>query len=194
MAITNGYATLAELRTRLGVSDTADDTTIEAVIESASWAIDAYADWIFYALSETRYFDGDDPICLFVGDLLSVTTLKTDDVGLRTYGTTWATTDYDLLPYNTTPKTRISITQYGRYSFPVGAKSVEIVGSWGHNATGSYPDDINEACLLWAARLFARKNAPFGVAGSPDNAMMTLPGVDPDVKRLLSRYIKYGAM
>ena len=43
MAITNGYATLAELKAYLGIADTVDDTMLENIIESASRSIDRIA-------------------------------------------------------------------------------------------------------------------------------------------------------
>ena len=55
-------------------------------------------------------------------DLLSVTTLKTDEDGDRTYEITWATTDYDLMPYNATlesqaqPYSHLQTTPDGDYT------------------------------------------------------------------------------
>lgn len=190
MSITNGYATLAEIKARLGIptADTADDTVLEAVIEAASRAIDNETGRVFYATTATKYFRADDGDLLFIPDLLSVTTLKTDSDGDRTYETTWATTDYDLEPYNDAPYTRIRLTPSGRYSFPTHAKGVEIAGSWGYNATGSYPDAINEACLILASRLFKRKDAPFGVAGTAEMGQLRIGKTDPDVAGLLYPY------
>jgi hypothetical protein len=189
MAITNGYCTLAELKARLAITDSVDDGVLKAVVEAASRAIDNWTDRVFYATTATRYFTAEDGDLLFVDDLLTVTTLKTisqNSAGARTYGDTWATVDYDLEPFNSTPKTRIRINPGGRYAFPTEAKGVEIVGSWGYASTA--PDAINEACLLQAARLFKRKDSPFGVAGTPETGTMALPRLDPDVRMLLEPY------
>ena len=40
MAITNGYATLAQVKAALRITDSLDDTLIEMAIESGSRAID----------------------------------------------------------------------------------------------------------------------------------------------------------
>ncbi len=188
MAIVNGYATLAELKVRVGITDTGDDAVLEAVIEAASRAIDGETGRVFYAATATRYFTAEDSELLFVDDLLSVTTLKADEDGDRTYETAWAVTDYDLEPYNSTPYTRIQIAPKGTRTFPTGRRGVEIAGSWGYAATA--PDAINEACLLMAARLFKRKGAPFGVLMNPDLGTARIPQIDPDVKLLLKPFVR----
>ena len=43
MAITNGYATLAQVKAALRISDDVDDSLLEMAIESASRAIDGHA-------------------------------------------------------------------------------------------------------------------------------------------------------
>lgn len=188
MAITNGYCSLSELKARLGITDTNDDTVLEAVIEAASRAIDGETGRVFYATTETRYFTAEDGELLFVDDLLSVTSLKTDLDGDRVYETTWSATDYDLEPYNRTPKTRIQMAPYGTRYFPSVRRGVEITGSWGYSATA--PDAINEACLLMAARLFKRKGAPFGVLMNPDLGTARIPQIDPDVKLLIRPFVR----
>jgi hypothetical protein len=189
MAITNGYATLSEVKARLGISDTVDDTVLEGVVEAASRAIDAWTDRQFFATSATRYFTAEAGVWLAVDDLLSVTTLKTltaNAAGTRTYGNTWATTDYDLDPFNATPKRLVVVNPGGAYTFPTDPRGVEIVGSWGY--ASSAPTDVKEACLIQAARLFKRKDAPFGVAGSAEAGQMMLPALDPDVRAMLRKF------
>ena len=48
MAITNGYATLTQVKAALRISDNTDDTLLEGVIESASRLIDGFAMRNFY--------------------------------------------------------------------------------------------------------------------------------------------------
>ena len=49
----------------------------------------------------------------------------------------------------------------------------------------SYPM-VNEACLLQCARIFARRNSPFGIAGSSElGTLMVLPKLDTDVGMML---------
>jgi len=188
MAITNGYATLAEVKARLGITDSTDDSILEQVVEAASRAIDNYCGRHFYQkTSTTLYLTGEFGDLLLVPDLVSVTTLKTDDDGDRTYEATWTTSDYDLSPYNASefskPYTRIETTPNGNYSFPTTAKGIEIAGTWGWPAV---PDEVNEACLLQAEILFKRKDAIFGVlAGGEFGQPVRISKLDPQVGMLL---------
>lgn len=193
MTITNGYATLLELKERLfptGLSDTHDDPALEQVITGVSRWIDAYCRRRFYAASETRYFTAADRKLCFVEDLLTVTTLSTDEDGDRTYETTWTATDYDLEPYNAAlegqaaPYTHIRVAPNGTHYFPSTRKGVKIVGSFGYASTT--PPLVKEACLLQSIRTFKRKDAPFGVAGSAEmGQLVVIPKLDPDVAMML---------
>jgi hypothetical protein len=201
MSITNGYATLAEAKARLSVSDDADNTALEQIVEAVSRLIDAYCSRCFYVDSAdaTRYFTPEYSDRLEADDLVSVTSLTVDEDGDRTYERTWATTDYDLIPFNAAllgePYTALELPPTGRYAFPVGrAKSVKIVGKWGYPAV---PVTVREACLLQTARLFKRKDAIFGVAGPGElGQMIAITKLDPDVALLLrgQRQLRIGAV
>lgn len=152
------------------VEDQIDDATLESMVEAISRSIDDEVGTRFYttAENETRYFTSEFTDELWPGDILSVTTLKTDDDGDRVYETVWTATDYDLEPFNASldgkPYTALAVTPKGNYSFPTGAKGVELVAKYGYSSTT--PARIQEACLLAAARLFGRKDAVFGVVGT----------------------------
>ena len=132
------YATIADLKGVLGITSTTDDTIMRKMLEASSRAIDNYCNRSFYTQTATKYFDGAKT--LWLPDLLSITTLKTDEDGDGTFENTLATTDYinygtgleDSL--NTFPKTRIEISEDSDYgSFALGIKKgVEIVGLWGY--------------------------------------------------------------
>jgi hypothetical protein len=137
------------------------------------------------------------PYLVLVEDLLTVTTLKTDADGDRTYESTWAATDYDLEPYNAArlsparPYTRIVTAPNGVYTFPNIRKGIEIAGSWGFSSTT--PPIVKEACLLQSSRLFMRKDAPFGVTGSAEMGQaIVIPRLDPDVTHMLAPLRKVG--
>ena len=193
MTITNGYCTLAQIKARLDIDDFKDDAILESVIQGVSRSIDAMTGRRFYSTTadETRYYTAQFDDVLYTDDLLSITTLKTDDDGDRTYENTWATTDYDLLPDNAAldgkPYTRIELAPNGDYAFPIGAKKgIQIVGRFGYNAVDSYPDVVREACLIQSASIFKRKDAPFGVTGSPEMGQMSpISKLDPDVELML---------
>jgi hypothetical protein len=190
LSITNGYCTAEDLRQRLGITDTDDEQIFENVIEAVSRSIDNYCRRRFYATSETRVYTARCETYIRVDDLLTVTTLKTDATGDRVYETTWATTDYDLDPANASldgrPYTKVCVSPLGRYRFPTShTRGVQIVGSFGYASTT--PDVVNEACLIQAARIFRRKDSPFGVAGTPEfGQLRLLSRLDPDVELLVA--------
>mgnify|MGYP001565123103 FL=1 len=132
------YATIGDLKGVLGVTSTTDDTVMRKMLESASRSIDQYYNRRFYVTSETKTFDGANT--LWLPDLLSITTLKTDEGNDGTFENTYATTDYILYgggledSLNVFPKTRIEINPSGNYSsFASGYKvGVQIVGTWGY--------------------------------------------------------------
>jgi hypothetical protein len=198
MTIINGYATAAELKTRLGITDTSSDTVIEAVIEATSRAIDAAVCRRIYAASETRYYTTHDDSYVWVDDLVSVTTLKTDHDGDRVYEYTWSTTDYDLLPVNASvigwPHNQIAVAPGGLRVFPVGAsnpKAIQVVGSFGFASTT--PDEVNEACLIAGAQIFLRKDSPYGVTGGSGFVQMIKNAIesDPHVWALIRKFKPY---
>jgi hypothetical protein len=194
MAITNGYATLQELKLRLDITDSGADTVLEDVVEAASRTIDGWCSRTFYAETATRYLTAEMIDALFLpSDLIAVTTLKTDEDGDRVYETTWDTSDYDLDPDGGPPYTAIYPTINGSYLFPTHRRGIQIAGSWGYAAT--VPEAVREACLLQAARLFKRMDAPFGIAGSSDlGQLQAISAIDPDVKQLVMPYRKFAIM
>jgi len=132
------YASIADLKGILGVTSTTDDTIMRKILEAASRAIDNYCNRVFITQTATKYFDG--AYTLWVPDLLSITTLKTDEDGDGTFENTFTTDDYLLYgvgledTLNTYPKTRLEISQDSDYgSFASGVKKgVQIAGVWGY--------------------------------------------------------------
>lgn len=182
----------------IAVINPVSDEVMESVIEAASRAIDYYCDRVFYTSAATaRTFTPCDSRLLFVDDLLSIDAngLVTDDDGDRTYENTWATTDYLLLPENAAtdgePYTMIEIDPYGSHIFPCVRRGVKITGTWGYAAT--VPKPIAEICLLLSEQMMARKDAIFGVIGTPGGeAMMRIPSnilrEDAHLQMLLAGY------
>lgn len=195
MAITNGYCTLAEIKAALRITDSTDNTLLEQAVEAASRRIDGYTGRFFYQQSATATFYCDNSYALAIPDLVSVTTLKTDDNGDGTYETTWtAGTDYVLNP---TDVSRLSrpyrrVVASGGKTFPLASipalALAQIVGVWGWPAV---PHDIREAAILLSSRQFARYNAALGVVGFADMAVQ-VRAVDPDVRDLLNPYRLFG--
>lgn len=152
----------------------AESDAAERIIEGVSRAVEVWCGgpyWRhFYSkTATTRYFTGEAGDYLVVPDLQSITTLKHDADGDRTYEITWATTDYDLWPYNASelsrPYTELRVAPQGRYSFPTGAKSIQIAGTWGWS---SVPPEVVEAVYLESARVWALAHSPSGMASNTE--------------------------
>jgi hypothetical protein len=191
MAITNGYCTLAEVKAAMRLTDSVDDTLLENSIEGASRRIDGYCGRFFYQTTQTVTFYATNAYRLATRDLVSVTTLKTDNSGTGVFTTTWTlNTDYIFEPLDAVLQTRPynAIAATGGKTFPLytppDPPTTQIVGVWGWP---SVPDDVREACVLLSMRQFARYNAALGVLGFADMAI-TVRAVDPDVRDLLSPY------
>lgn len=190
MAITNGYTTLNDLKTYLGITGATDDARLELAIEAASRAIDAECSRAFYATTATRYFAADDPERLDVNDdLLAVTSIAVDKTGRRDYETL-AGTDYELEP-DAAPYRSIFIAPGSTQTFPMFRRGVRVVASWGYCATGSQPQAITRACMILATRYFKRKDAPFGVIGTPELGYLRVTARDPEIRALLNPYRRY---
>jgi len=192
MAIANGYTTGSAVKTALGIVDAASDTELDLVIESVSRMIDDYAGRFFYSAGTvTSYYVADDYLTLPVDDLVSVSSLATDDDADGTYETTWSATDFSLTPYNAAqtgrPYTLIEATTYGSRTFPVAVtKGVRVTGVRGW---ASVPKPIETAAIIQAGRIFNRRNTPFGIAGAPEvGQMRLLARLDPDVEQMLRAY------
>lgn len=163
MPIVNGYTTLPALKAYksiLSVNAT-DDGVIEALAEAASRYIDRFTGRRFYTTQndETRTYQAANGARVYPDDIISVTTLKTDEDGDRTYEITWAATDYDLLPDNAAlngePYTYIQVAPLGRYSFPLQRRGVQVVGKFGYSSTT--PDDIELACQMIVVSLYQNR-------------------------------------
>ena len=191
MAIVNGYATLSELKTWLGITGANDDARLESAIEAASRAIDMECSRRFYAETLTRYFKATAPLRVDLDDdLLTVTSISTDTTGLRSYSAL-TVNDYELEP-EAAPYRQIYIAPGSNRAFPLDERrGVRVIGDWGYCATGSHPQAINRACLLLATRYFKRKDAAFGVLGTPELGFMRVTSKDPEVRALLQPYRRY---
>ena len=182
------YISVDDVKANLGITDAADDVVLGRCAEAASRAVDSWCGRVFYDTTETRYFTAEFADLMFVDDLLSVSSLQTDEDGDRTYERTWATTDYDLEPFNKTPKTKIRTTPQGSYTFPPDTKAVKITGTWGYCTAATVPPDVAEATMILAVRLFKRKDAPFGIFGTAEIGVARMLATDPDMRMMLEPF------
>jgi len=192
MAITNGYATLTDVKNALRITDAMDDALLETAIESASRLIDGFTARSFYnAGTAVRNYAATDAINLIIDDAITVTKVEsTDEIG-DTY-TEWTATDYQLEPVNSRadglyyPYT--GIRAVNTYTWPVVDYQalVKITGTWGW---ASVPTAVKQACIIQSSRIFKRLDSPLGVAGFGDlGAIRVGRYLDPDVEQLLMPY------
>lgn len=194
MAITDGYATLSDVKAALRITDSVDDSLLEISIEAASREIDGWCERVFTSSTATRIYRPTDVFTVDVDDLQSITTLKTDSDGDGVFDVTWESTDYQLNPLNgiaggiTTPYTQVRAI--GQYLFPIyeprnvnaNEASIQITGVWGWS---SVPTAVKQACIILSMRQFKRYDSPTGVMGFGDLGVMRVGRVDPDVEKLL---------
>jgi hypothetical protein len=139
--MSNLYNDLTTIKGQLQIAstDTNDDAILLILLEAASRAIDNWVKRFFYVQEGTRYYDGADQM-LFLDDVLTITTFKTDDDLDGTYENSWtADEDYQLYPLpgqiNEYPKLRAEISTRETSEFTTfnnGAKKgVQIVGTFG---------------------------------------------------------------
>jgi hypothetical protein len=192
MAITNGYASLQEVKNSLRITDNLDDTLLETAIESASRMIDGYTARTFYnAGTATRNYAATDAINLIIDDAISISQVSsTDEVG-DTY-TVWGANDFQLEPLNSRsdglymPYT--GIRAVGDYTWPVVDQQAlcRITGVWGW---ASVPIAIKQATVIQSSRLFKRLDSPLGIAGFGDmGAIRVNRYLDSDVEQLAMPY------
>ena len=175
MAISNGYATLDQVKAALRITDSVDNDLLELAIEAASRAIDGNTGRNFYSAgTATRYFAADDDLILGIDDLAGTAiTLQTANNADGIYDVTWDTNDYQLEPLNGNsdgipfPYTRIRAI--GDYFWPIegGEALIKITGVWGWP---SVPTAIKQACVIQSSRIYKRLDSPLGVAGFGDGA------------------------
>lgn len=212
MAITNGYCTRAEIFARLNISGagTADQQAqIDNAVNTASRNLDSFCQRRFWLDSSVvaRTFEPQELGCLSFAakpftdiGASSGVIVKTDNDGDGVFETTWAASDWELLPYNAAvegpeAKPWTAIRAIGTQSFPVfitmaltRRDRVQVTAKWGWPAV---PETIAEASRILATRIVKRKDAPEGVAGfSETGSVVRFTGEDRDVAMLVKDYAK----
>jgi hypothetical protein len=192
MAITNGYATLSQLKAAMRIpnADTVDDALLETAIESASRQIDGHCQRRFYSTAATRVFTPSDSYVCETDDIISITSIITSSDG-DGFDTTWQVTDYQLEPLNGVvgglDTSYTQIRAVGDFLWPTYGQeaTVQIAGVFGWSAV---PTAIEQATIILAQRQFKRYDSPLGVAGFGDLGVIRVSGVDPDVAKLIAPY------
>ena len=182
MAIGDPYVTSAQLKTRLGISDSADDTAIGSAVAASSRWIDSYCKRPRFGFNKQTsatalVYRPVVPYHLVVDDISSLTGLlfKVDTNDDLTFETSWtANTEYQFLPFDalalSLPLFKVETLGGNRFKMEV-RPSVQITAAWGWPAV---PSLVTEACYQLAEETFKLKDAPFGVAGVNDFGVLRI--------------------
>ena len=185
----SNYTTTALVKASLGIpaATTSEDTAIAAAIAAAEALIDNYTGRTFTAAESTRTYMPRTASILDVDDIATTSGLviKTDEDQDGTFETTLTvTTDY-VIQKNDAPFRIVTNVNRGWPLSLYGRNTVEITATFGY-AT-AVPDNIKQAALLMASRLFQRKASPLGFqAGAiSEFGPVRISRTDPDVAALL---------
>jgi hypothetical protein len=189
------YATLPEFKAWVTLTDTIDDVVLSECLAAVSRWIDEYCDthfWQDVAVART-FTPCTNTTTVDIDDLVSITSLKTDDAGDGIYETTWSASDYQLQPVNRpTGHPYMKIEAIASLRFPSRtiegsrANRVEVTGTWGWSAV---PSPVHQACLIQSSRVLKRRHSPEGVIGGFDlGAIRVGSRLDPDVELMLKEF------
>lgn len=191
MAWQPDYVTLDELGGYLRIDDIIDDAELAVAITAASRAVDHYTNRQFGLVdaAEERLYTA------WPNYLTGYWTVEIDDLMVtgspvvEVDGTSVST--FRLGPLNAPqkgqPYTYLEFTREAEVQ-PTGVSGeVSVAAQWGWTTV---PVAVTQATLLQSSRFVKRRDAPFGVAGSPDvgSEMRLLAKVDPDVAVSLHAY------
>lgn len=174
MAWSPDYATVEDLRSFVRIPDTEDDAVLAMSIAAASRAIDRQTGRQFGNAEGTRRYKVVDGITV-IDDITRV-----DSVTLN-----GAEVTPELWPLNAEANGK----PYERLSLPRDG-ALEVTGLFGWPVV---PEAVKYACLLQANRVRARRDSPFGIAGSADGMgeLRLLSKVDPDVAVILASFRRW---
>jgi hypothetical protein len=169
------YATLEQLKVRVGAIDEAEDPALTSALETASRGIEAFCGRQFNRddTATPRLFHPDAHLAL-VDDFHTTDGLiiETDAGRDGTFATVWEARDYQLEPLNGIVDGQPGwpwwkIRPVGRHRFPLCRTAspqtlLRVTARWGW---ASIPAPVVESCLIIAAECWKLKDAPLGVAG-----------------------------
>jgi len=188
------YATLAQVKGALRITDQIDDGLLNTAISAASRYVDGYTDRSFASAvpGTAVYIPTGRMDDLAVDDLTSITSVEIDEDLDGSFSIALRPIDFLALPVNGRsggipfPFSRIRPQEDGYWPSVYGRATVRVTGMFGWPAI---PDAVREATILQASRLFTRLDSPLGIAGFGDmGAMCVSFKGDPDVMMLLEPY------
>jgi len=188
----------ASLRINATAADQDRDDLLLQALTSASRQIDEHCGRRFY-LDDTAtartYTPKGRTVVTPDGDLLLIDDLGTApttvETGIGGTYTAVASTDYLTSPDNALVRQRpITGLIRANSTWPTGSGyRIRVTGRFGWP---SIPEQVAQACLLQASRLYKRRLSPEGVFGNEEFGLMRVSRVDPDVQALLQPFVIVG--
>jgi hypothetical protein len=185
------YITADELKAFVRVDDATDDAQVAFAIAAASRAVDYTCKRQFgqVASAEARVYVASSDGSVEIDDLMDDT-----DLAVVVDGNELDAAAYSLRPFNAAatgrPWVRLAVIPESLARYGI---EVTVTGLFGW---ADIPVAVKQATLLQASRLLARRDSPFGVAGSPaiGSELRLLDRVDPDVAVTLRTYMRWSTV
>lgn len=190
------YTTTADVKAQLDITTDTEDDRIDDAIEAAEAQVNAWTGrvWETPAADESRYFRPLFPWGreVRIGAAQSITTVS------ELAGGSWsdlASSAWQAGGDGVDPTAAAVASgsagaiQWlwrlgGGWPWESRISTVRVAGKFAYRSTP--PPDISEATMIWAARLYERRDAPLGFSsGGLDGGSMRLSRMDPDVHTLL---------
>lgn len=194
------YATLTLLKASIKITSDDRDDLLTQALTTASRQIDQYTGrrpdgFALDSAATARTYDvASRTLELPSGRVLAMT----DEIGATSGlvvetgdGSTWTavtSSDYRTYPTNAIADSR-PITGITGLGWWTGTDQIRITAKWGWPST---PQEISQACLIQALRLYRRKDSPEGIRGGGEFGAIRLSRMDPDVRELLAPYVLAG--
>lgn len=195
MPITNGYATLDQIKAAIGIpsADSIDNSLLEMAVESASRQIDSYTErYFFNAGTAVKIFAPLDGWVCPTEDFITLSKVEISEDG-ETFDTELAATDWQAEPLNgragglATSYTQIRAVENYLWPYSEGEATVRCTGVWGWSAV---PIAITQATIILGSRIFKRLDSPLGIISGELGSMRVGFRLDPDVQHLIEPYRK----
>lgn len=165
MAIGDPYLTLAVLKTRLGIVDTADDNALTGALAAASRGVNQFC---------TRQFNQADAPSTRRYTPLTEGLLVVDDFHTSD-DLTIGGTAFDADTHGLEPENGIVDGEEGWPFWRIRGSgfsgSVAVTARWGW---ATVPTSVVEATFITAVELFKLKDAPFGIQGQADMGLIRI--------------------
>lgn len=171
------YTTKANVKALINsrglATDLTDDSVFDQLISAASAYMENQTHRVFVAASATRYFDtplADDARMLFIDECTGVTSVTNGFGGLI------PSTEYLVLPVNSTPKYAIRLKATSSYSWELSTTgdreaAITVVAPWGYSA--SCPADVRSAVESIVVNMYQSRRGQ----GADGIAQITAAGV-----------------